>query len=217
MPCIRCVGLEAEVELNVIDEVICTFCGQHYYKTTNHNGLWRIYVATDCSICGGLSSTKFPNTDNYNNQPEYHINYYCGECNLTYSWNRSTGWELQKEIKKPTMDVSTPTYIKLKGPDPFKDVKLPSTREMYESAYWAFVGSDTGSENETTWYNTMLDRVTMDLQPVGDWHSWVPEPVVAKPVSMGTKIFDGVLKGIQMTLLAAFVAICMLAALGVIK
>ena len=274
MPCIRCVGLEEEVKMNVIDEVICTFCAQHYYKTTNHTGSWRIYIATDCSICGGMGN-MFPNTDKYNNTPMM-LEYKCVGCATRYVWSRSTCWEIQKEIKKPTRDASvnyitgcgncnmhlnnlvtdgdyytcscgthttvidgkvrrhiiegtinnikshsseafTATYIKLKGQDPFKDIKLPSKREMYESAYWAFVGSDTGSENEATWYDTMLDRVDLDLQPVEDWHSWVPEPVVAKPVSMGTKIFDGVLKGIQMTILAALMGICMMAAIGVIK
>lgn len=119
--------------------------------------------------------------------------------------------------KTANHNKSAPMYIKLKGPDPFKDVKLPSKREMYEDSYWKFVKSDAGSEDDRYWYNQMLAQVDMDLQPVGDWQSWVPEPKT-EPIHQSPWSFGNVAwRVFQVTCFTVWFVLPLLAMIGIIK
>lgn len=86
MECRYCYGMESEVGSGVFDEVLCTHCGQHYYKSTNHTGFWNTYVVSDCIECRTL-----PNTDGTDE-----LEYKCYFCEKIYVWGRVTGWELAR-------------------------------------------------------------------------------------------------------------------------
>jgi len=95
MPCIRCDGLEKEVETGFFDEVLCTFCGQHHLKSTNHSGPWKVYVVTDCDCRNALADVK---TDKYrSNIAGITHEYRCMKCMTRYVWSGFTGWELSLE------------------------------------------------------------------------------------------------------------------------
>lgn len=84
MPCVRCTGLAQEVEQgDAIDEGLCNFCGQHFLKSTNHTGPWRVYVQSDCQDCRWIPV----NTNNCNQAA-----FSCYTCNNVYNWTKPNGW-----------------------------------------------------------------------------------------------------------------------------
>lgn len=86
---------------------------------------------------------------------------YCSSCGASYTYD---GIELN-------IDYSDKSY----SPRDLIDIPDPVKIDTFEDCYWKYVKSDT-SEDAIYWFNQMISKVTMELQPAGkDWSSWVAD------------------------------------------
>jgi hypothetical protein len=58
-----------------------------------------------------------------------------------------------------------------------REIIQPTSKQLYESAYWKFVNSKTFDDADY-WKAQMLSNVSMDLEPVEGFKSWVKDPEI---------------------------------------